>query len=110
MNSKYQSNPKDILAVIGPSISPDIYEVGQEVVDSVRKEIPEPEKTLHVNVNGKYHFNLWEANLHLLGSAIISNRNIEIIGECSFTKSNSYFSARRDGTNTGRMVSGIMLL
>lgn len=110
MISNYHSNPKDILAVTGPSISPDVYEVGNEVVDAVRKEIPKPEKTLHLNLSGKYHFNLWEANRQLLLKVGISDQNIEIFGECSFTKSDTYFSARRDGTDTGRMVSGIMIL
>ena len=109
MISNYHSNPKDILAAIGPSIGPEIYEVGNEVVEAVRKSIPVPEKTLHLNTNGKYHFNLWEANRQLLISNGISDKNIEIKGDCSFTNSDNYFSARRDGINTGRMVSGIML-
>lgn len=109
MISNYHSNPKDILAAIGPSISPEVYEVGDEVVAEARKSLPEPEKALILNISGKYHFNLWEANRQLLVSTGILKQSIEISGECSFSNPNKYFSARRDGIKTGRMVSGIMI-
>ncbi len=106
----YHSQPKKILALIGPSIGPVVYEIGNEVVNAVRNSIPEPEKTLHLNHSGKYHFNLWEANKQLLVANGILTQNIEILEECSFTLADKYFSARREGVNTGRMVSGIMIL
>ncbi len=109
MITKFNSNSKDILAVIGPSIGPEVYEVGDEVVAAARKSLPEPKKTLKLNISGKYHFNLWEANLQLLVSAGIPKQNIEISGECSFSNPHKYFSARKNGIATGRMVSGIML-
>ena len=110
MIADYHSKAENILVTIGPSIGPDVYEVGDEVVDAVRNSIPEPEKTLQFNPSGKYHFNLWEANRQLLVAAGILPQNIEITEECSFTLKDKYFSARRDGVNTGRMVSGIMLV
>jgi YfiH family protein len=110
MQQKYQSNPKNILTVIGPSIGPEVYEVGSEVVDEVQKNIPFPEKTLRKNVYGRFHFNLWEANRQILLAAGINNRNIQIAEECTFQKETNYYSARREGIETGRIVSGIMLL
>ena len=110
MKTKYNSDPKDILAVIGPSIGPEVYEVGDEVVIEARKSFPDAEKTLDLNISGKYHFNLWEANRQLLVSSGIPNQNIEISGECTFSNPHKYFSARNQGIATGRMVSGIMLL
>lgn len=109
MISKYNSNPENILALIGPSISPSIYEVGNEVVEQVLKNIPSPEKTLHKNNHGKSHFDLWEANRQILLNSGLKYENIEIAGECSFTEKENYFSARREGVNTGRTVSGIMI-
>lgn len=109
MISKYHSSPQNILAAIGPSIGPEVYEVGDEVVNAVRNSIPNPALTLSKNSSGKYHFNLWEANKQLLMAAKVLPENIEVLGECSFQKSNKYFSARKEGIETGRMVSGIML-
>lgn len=110
MVSKYNSLPVNIVAAIGPSISPEIYEVGDEVVEEVRKSIPNSEMLLHKNNSGKYHVNLWEANRQILLNIGLAEKNIEILGECSFISSEKYFSARKDGIDTGRMVSGIMIL
>ncbi len=109
MTANYNSNPDDILALIGPSISPDIYEVGDEVVQHVKINIPNAESTLHKNSRGNLHFNLWEANRQILLSCGLKPQNIEIARECSYSKPEKYFSARRDGVDTGRMASGIML-
>ena len=110
MVAEYHSSPQNILVAIGPSISPEIYEVGNEVVEAVRKSIPNYEITLHKNRSGKFHFNLWEANRQILINIGVLTKNIEILGECSFQNSNKYFSARKEGIDTGRTVSGVMLL
>ena len=110
MVTEYHSSPKNILVAIGPSISPEIYEVGNEVVEAVRKSIPNSEVTLHKNSSGKFHFNLWEANRQILIETGVHSKNIEILGECSYQNSNKYFSARKEGIDTGRTVSGMMLL
>jgi polyphenol oxidase len=110
LKSSFHSSPSDILAIIGPSIGPDIYEVGNEVVEAVRKNIPYAKKTLIKNSSGKFHLNLWEANRQVLLDCNVSLEKIEILGECTFQKSEKYFSARRDGLGTGRLVSGIMLI
>ncbi len=110
MALKFNSAAQNIIAAIGPSISPEIYEVGNEVVGEVKNSVPNAEKALHKNNSGKYHFNLWEANRQILLSSGLEGKNIEISGECSFTQTAKYFSARKEGAETGRMVSGIMIL
>ena len=107
---KYNSSPENIVAAIGPSISPDIYEVGNEVVEEIKKSIPNAYTLLHKNSSGNFHVNLWEANRQVLLENGLQEKNIEILGECSFTETNKYFSARKEGITTGRMVSGIMIL
>lgn len=110
MVQNYGSSPENIIAAIGPSISPSIYEVGDEVVEEVRKSIPNAEIVLHQNIFGKFHLNLWEANRQVLLDNGLLPKNIEILGECSFTETGKYYSARKEGMETGRMVSGIMLM
>ncbi|HPF50198.1 MAG TPA: peptidoglycan editing factor PgeF [Draconibacterium sp.] len=110
MKTEYSSSTENILAAIGPSIGPDIYEVGDEVVKAARNSIPGVEKALHKNASGKYHFDLWEANRLILMDCGLLSENIEVLAECSFLEDGKYFSARREGEQTGRMVSGIMLL
>lgn len=110
MISEYNSSPKNILATIGPSISPEIYEVGDEVVNAVKESIPNSEQTLWKNKSRKFHFNLWEANRQLLIQVGLHTNNIEVLGKCSYQNSDKYYSARKEGIDTGRMVSGIMIL
>ena len=107
--TNYGSSAKNIVAAIGPSISPEIYEVGDEVVAAARKSIPNVEITLHKNGAGKFHFNLWEANRQLLLRSGVQAQNIEVLGACSFSEAERYYSARREGVDTGRMGSGIMI-
>jgi polyphenol oxidase len=66
MVQKYNSFPQNIVAAIGPSICPEIYEVGNEVVEEVKKSIPNADILLHKNSSGKFHVNLWEANRQIL--------------------------------------------
>ncbi len=106
----FSSDPKNIKAVIGPSIGPEKYEVGNEVVEAVMKCIPNPEHSLELYPSGKYHFNLWEANRQVLLNSGIPEENIEISGYCTYTEEETFFSARRESIETGRLVSGIMLL
>ncbi|SHF42634.1 conserved hypothetical protein [Mariniphaga anaerophila] len=110
MEASFGSVPADILAVVGPSIGPDVYEVGEEVADAARGAIPNFEKTLRESSSGKYHFDLWEANRQVLMALGVLPDNIEVLAECTFKESNKYYSARREGIETGRLVSGIMLV
>ena len=110
MTTNYGALPENIVAAIGPSISPEIYEVGDEVVAAARKSIPNVETTLHKNGKGNSHFNLWEANRQMLLKSGVVQQNIQILGACSFSEAEKYYSARREGADTGRMVSGIMIL
>lgn len=110
MSANFGSNPANIIAAIGPSISPLIYEVGDEVTEAVWHSIPNAEKAILLKSIGKNHVDLWEANRQVLLSAGVPPENIEILGECSFSENDKYFSARKEGSETGRMVSGIMIL
>lgn len=109
LKDHYLSSPKDLIAVIGPSIGVEEYEVGDEVVIAVQKKIPNAEKTISRFSSGKYHFNLWEANRQILLESGVLPENIHVSAQCTFTEKDMFFSARREGIKTGRMVSGIML-
>ncbi len=110
LNVHYLSSPKNIRAVIGPSIGPEKYEVGEEVVIAVLSKIPNADRTLQRLPSGKHNFNLWEANRQILLECGVLPENIQVSAQCTFTEGNKFFSARREGIQTGRMVSGIMLI
>lgn len=110
MVEKFGCVPSDIIAGIGPSIHMHAYEVGQEVVEKVEAAFSNSPALLKPSLNeGHAYFDLWEANQTVLVEAGILEENIEIMGLCSFEHADLFYSARRDGSDTGRMVSGIRI-
>ena len=106
MVAHYHSNPTDIIAAIGPSISPDAFEVGEEVAaefsrngfsDCILTNYPKP------------HIDLWSANRQDLIGAGLQYDNIEISGICTFWQHDCFFSARRLGIQSGRIATGILI-
>jgi polyphenol oxidase len=110
MSETYNCNPDDIVAGIGPSIHMHAYEVGPEVIEAVRTNFAHPDYLLKPSLkSGHAYFDLWEANKSLLIDAGIPEENIEVMGLCTFEHPELFYSARRDGADTGRMVSAIKL-
>jgi len=111
MTEKFGCNPADIVAGIGPSIHIHAYEVGPEVVEAVEANFSNSPALLKPSMNeGRAYFDLWEANQTVLLESGIQEENIELMGLCSFEQADLFYSARRDGSDTGRMVSGIRLI
>ena len=107
MVSHYKSNPMDIQAGIGPSIGPDHYQVGQDVIDRVRSAFRSDASELILQHGGKIHFDLWRANELLLRQEGV--RSIEISGLCTACDLNHWFSHRAEKGKTGRFGALIAL-
>ncbi|MGM0496665.1 MAG: peptidoglycan editing factor PgeF [Bacteroidota bacterium] len=108
--SEFNSKPSDILVGIGPSIGPDTYEVGKNVIDEVKNTFgKEAELILQEEKKNKAYLNLWKANRILLEHAGIPSENIETAYICTYTDQEYFFSARRLGKDCGRYGAGIML-
>ena len=87
------------------------YEVGPEVVEAVEANFSNSPALLKPSMNkGHAFFDLWEANQTALLESGIREENIEVMGLCSFEHADLFYSARREGSDTGRMVSGIRLV
>ena len=111
MTEEFGCSPSDIVAGIGPSIHLHAYEVGPEVVEAVEANFSNFPALLKPSMNkGHAFFDLWEANQTVLTESGIPEENIEVMGLCSFEHADLFYSARRDGSDTGRMVSGIRLV
>jgi len=110
MHEHYGTEGKDVIACIGPGISLEGLEVGDEVYDSFKlagfpmERISEWKRHTH-----KYHINLWLANRMQLTDFGIPENQIEMSGVCTYRHYQDFFSARRLGTESGRMLTGIFL-
>jgi len=100
MQSRYGSKPEDILAVIGPSIGPDHYEVGPEVVRQVEESFQAKANTVLKRKNGGVYFDLWHANRMLLQECGI--QQVEVASICTACHLEDWFSHRGENGRTGR--------
>ncbi len=104
----FHCDPHQLIAGIGPSISPEAFEVGEEVGEAFHEAgIDLSEISYRHPQSGKRHINLWEANRLQLLSVGLLPAHIEVAGICTFNHPNLFFSARRQGINSGRMLTGI---
>ena len=100
-----ECEPADLIAWLGPAIGPQAFEVGTDVYDAF------------INLNRenatafKPHHDRWIADLYQLARYTLTRVGIKQVfgGDyCTFTKTEKFFSYRRDGV-TGRMASLVWL-
>lgn len=122
MRMAYQTDPTKLKAVIGPGISLDNFEVGDEVYAAFEQAAFDmstiAEKRIKRNPNAddpakaferKWHINLPLANIQMLTHNGVDEANIINTGICTFDNADNYFSARRLGIESGRIYTGIII-
>jgi purine-nucleoside/S-methyl-5'-thioadenosine phosphorylase / adenosine deaminase len=108
METVFGVNPGDVLAGIGPSIGPNEYEIGDDVIEAVRVAFPDDvEDLLLKKQNGSVHLDLWSANRLALIEAGVAR--IEIAGISTAAHTDDWFSHRAENGKTGRMGALIAL-
>ena len=109
LTGAFFSDPENLIVILGPCISAGVYEVGEDVISEVKRNIPSPEKVLTSCHSHKSLLDLRGANKNLLTGAGLRDGNIIMTEFCTFTDSRHFYSSRREGNRTGRMISGMML-
>lgn len=107
MRSRFGTHPEHLRAVIGPGISLQAFEVGDEVYDTFRDAGFDMEAISRRY--DKWHIDLWTCNRMQLKHSGLRSDAIETVGVCTYFHSDEYFSARRLGVSSGRIFSGIMI-
>lgn len=105
MTEMFMSQPTDIVAGIGPSIGPDHYEVGYQVVDEVNNKLNSIQSDILSMKNGKHYLDLWKANELILKSTGVFQ--IETAQLCTACKLDDWYSYRLEGSSSGRF--GVLL-
>lgn len=96
----------DLLAWLGPAISPVAYRVGEEVRDTFNAHDRRAEAAFTAAAGGG-----WQADLYQLARQRLEDCGVTAVyggGHCSYGEPGRFFSYRRDGT-CGRMASLIWL-
>jgi YfiH family protein len=130
MQMHFGTNPRDLLAAIGPSIGPCCYEVGTEVATQFLSQFAdapdyfdefrtgdEPNPIQWLNMMPPGHqpppkgvlLDLRKANRSQLLAAGLRPQNIHVIDLCTACHSDLLFSYRKQGPASGRLMSVIAL-
>ncbi len=135
MRLEFGTNPEDVLAALGPAIGPCCYEVGPEVAQAFlgqfahaaewfegpferlsSGEEPNPLPWLTMMPPGhepppeRVQLDLRSANRRQLVDAGMRPRNIAVSALCTSCRSDLFFSYRKEGPATGRMMSVVGIL
>ena len=132
MRLEFGTDPRDVIAAIGPAIGPCCYEVGPEVAQAfagqfagagewfqgpferlATGEEPNPLPWLTMMPPGhepppeRVQLDLAAANRWQLVDAGVNARNIAVSSLCTGCRKDLFFSYRKEGAGTGRMLSAI---
>ena len=103
----YGTAPADLQAVIGPGISLDSFEVGDEVYDQFLSAGFDMQPISRREA--KWHIDLPMCNRLQLMEAGIPADHIQMTNICTYQQYDRYFSARRLGIQSGRIYTGILI-
>lgn len=109
----FGTTPSGLIAAIGPSISMEHYEVGDEVMDRFAEagfDLSSPTVSFRKTSQSKCHIDLKEINRCELLRLGLEPARIEKSGLCTYGREDLFFSARRQTIHSGRMLTGIMML
>jgi YfiH family protein len=103
----YGTAPADLQAVIGPGISLDSFEVGDEVYDQFLSAGFDMQPISRREA--KWHIDLPMCNRLQLMEAGVPADHIQMTNICTYQQYDRYFSARRLGIQSGRIYTGILI-
>ena len=112
MVTHYGCDPQNILAAIGPGISPCCFETHQDVPDGLRSGLSDQAEPFirPAQLEGKFHVDLKGANARWLELAGVSPEHIAICPACTACNLDTFWSHRILGNRRGSMAAMIQLL
>jgi len=105
MTENFHTNPGDIVAALGPSIGPDHYSVGREVLERIRASFGDNTDQIVIYNQDKAYFDLWKANQLILNQVGVNK--VEVSGICTCCNLGDWYSHRGEHGKTGRF--GVIL-
>lgn len=112
MHEVYGSEPKDIVAAIGPSICQSCYEVSDDVAEAFRTNFTADEAAdiLLDKGNGKYQLDLWKANWYVLTDAGILPEHLSVTDLCTACHPDLLWSHRKTNGQRGGLSAFLSLI
>ena len=112
MHEVYGTEPKDIVAAIGPSICQSCYEVSDDVAEAFRANFTADEAAdiLLDKGNGKYQLDLWKANWYVLTDAGILPEHLSVTDLCTACHPDLLWSHRKTNGQRGGLSAFLSLI
>ena len=103
MQAAFGSKPGQVMAAIGPSIGPQSYEGGDEVLAQATAKLPEARRYFSFpnGAGARPHFNLWQANVGQLTAAGMAVEHIEVSGIDTAQRTDDFYSHRAERGQCG---------
>ena len=111
MTEQFGTDPKDVLAAIGPSICQSCYEVSEDVINQFKKAFEEKYWTelFYGKEDGKYQLNLWRANELIFEEAGILKEHYSTTNVCTCCNPGYLFSHRASRGKRGNLGAFLQL-
>ena len=103
MESLYDTNPEDLLCVLGPSIGPCCYEVSKDLIKKFNTIITNKDEKFYIIKENKYYLDLWKVNELILTSCGVKKENIVNLNICTSCNSDKFHSYRKHNQTTKRL-------
>ena len=99
--SSFNSDGDDLVVHLGPAISKNFFEVGEEVKSLYLSKNEDFQRSFSIK-NNKNYLDLYDAARVILEGFKI--KSISGGNRCTYKESSDFFSYRRDGVDSGRMA------
>jgi len=100
MVEQYGCKKETIIAGIGPSIGPECYEIGTDVIEKIQLTFGNRTSQVLSVKSGRYYFDLWQANRMILEDAGV--QKLEVMQICTACHTEDWYSHRAEHGKTGR--------
>jgi len=108
MRRNFGTDPEDLVVGIGPSIGPDHYQIGSDVIELVENTFQRNANQVLIRDDDEVKLDLWKANRINLEK--VGVKNVFVSGICTGCNLDHWFSHRAEHGRTGRFASVIGLL
>lgn len=117
MSIEYGTKASDVVAIIGPGICADCFQVGEEVAVEFRKAGFDMDRIWSFrgprtegSIAGGHHIDLVEACRLTLIQCGVAAKNITVRSLCTYEHTELLYSARKEGSACGRNINAICIL
>ncbi|MDP2599962.1 MAG: peptidoglycan editing factor PgeF [Deltaproteobacteria bacterium] len=110
MKKSFGTDPKDLIAALGPAIGGRCYQVGVDVVEAFKKTGLCPGPWMEEVDRGHWYLDIAFANLHLLKTAGLRKENTYLSLACTSCDLEKFHSFREEKGKKGEQVSFVAML